>query len=199
MPHALSPPACTDFCHLVPAEFRRRGKGTGNPGKPGKKLRLADLQAQFGVGLKEAAARVRRSAAPCASGSCGALLTHGSRICYPALSTAEPLQSIGWATVMYSCSGHCAQASQAADRSRVALLLQLHTLNHTFAMPLPAVTAGHFPHVHPKLLQVPVAQLIGMLPIPAAAVCLPSQCLSPRSGSDPAPVLCCSLASVPPL
>ncbi|DBA77131.1 hypothetical protein WJX77_003017 [Trebouxia sp. C0004] len=34
---------------------RRRGKGTGNPGKPGKKLRLADLQSQFGVGLKEAA------------------------------------------------------------------------------------------------------------------------------------------------
>lgn len=31
---------------------RRRGKGTGNPGKPGKKLRLADLQSQFGVGLK---------------------------------------------------------------------------------------------------------------------------------------------------
>ncbi|KAL0019348.1 hypothetical protein WJX77_012335 [Trebouxia sp. C0004] len=34
---------------------RCRGKGTGNPGKPGKKLRLADLQSQFGVGLKEAA------------------------------------------------------------------------------------------------------------------------------------------------
>ena len=33
---------------------RRRGKGTGNPGKPGKKLRLADLQSQFGVGLKVA-------------------------------------------------------------------------------------------------------------------------------------------------
>ncbi len=31
---------------------RRHGKGTGNPGKPGKKLRLADLQSQFGVGLK---------------------------------------------------------------------------------------------------------------------------------------------------
>ena len=34
------------------AASRRRGKGTGNPGKPGKKLRLADLQSQFGVGLK---------------------------------------------------------------------------------------------------------------------------------------------------
>lgn len=34
------------------AANRRRGKGTGNPGKPGKKLRLADLQSQFGVGLK---------------------------------------------------------------------------------------------------------------------------------------------------
>lgn len=36
----------------------RRGKGTGNPGKPGKRLRLADLQGQFGVGLKEAANRL---------------------------------------------------------------------------------------------------------------------------------------------
>ena len=36
---------------------RRRGKGTGNPGKPGKKLRLADLQSQFGVGLKVCSCR----------------------------------------------------------------------------------------------------------------------------------------------
>ncbi|KAK9809776.1 hypothetical protein WJX73_005055 [Symbiochloris irregularis] len=41
----------------VPAG-RMRGKGTGNPGKPGKRLRLADLQSQFGVGLKEAANRL---------------------------------------------------------------------------------------------------------------------------------------------
>ena len=34
---------------------RRRGKGSGNAGKPGKKLRLEHLQAHFGVGLKEAA------------------------------------------------------------------------------------------------------------------------------------------------
>ena len=37
---------------------RRRGRGTGNPGKPGKRLRLEDLQGQFGVGLKEAANRL---------------------------------------------------------------------------------------------------------------------------------------------
>ncbi len=30
----------------------------GNPGKPGKRLRLEDLQSQFGVGLKEAAYRL---------------------------------------------------------------------------------------------------------------------------------------------
>jgi len=30
----------------------------GNPGKPGKRLRLEDLQSQFGVGLKEAANRL---------------------------------------------------------------------------------------------------------------------------------------------
>ena len=36
----------------------RKMKGTGNPGKPGKKLRLEDLQSQFGVGLKEAANRL---------------------------------------------------------------------------------------------------------------------------------------------
>ncbi|KAK9840618.1 hypothetical protein WJX81_004617 [Elliptochloris bilobata] len=37
---------------------RRRGRGSGNPGKPGKRLRLEDLQGQFGVGLKEAANRL---------------------------------------------------------------------------------------------------------------------------------------------
>ena len=37
---------------------KRGGKGSGNPGKPGKRLQLADLQGQFGVGLKEAAARL---------------------------------------------------------------------------------------------------------------------------------------------
>ncbi|KAK9807511.1 hypothetical protein WJX72_001214 [[Myrmecia] bisecta] len=37
---------------------QRRGKGSGNPGKPGKRLRLEDLQSQFGVGLKEAAQRL---------------------------------------------------------------------------------------------------------------------------------------------
>ncbi|BDA47049.1 probable protein NLP5 at N-terminal half [Coccomyxa sp. Obi] len=37
---------------------RRKGKGVGNPGKPGKRLRLEDLQSQFGVGLKEAANRL---------------------------------------------------------------------------------------------------------------------------------------------
>ena len=37
---------------------RRKGKGAGNPGKPGKRLRLEDLQSQFGVGLKEAANRL---------------------------------------------------------------------------------------------------------------------------------------------
>ena len=37
---------------------RRRGKGSGNPGKPGVRLRLEDLQSHFGVGLKEAAARL---------------------------------------------------------------------------------------------------------------------------------------------
>ena len=37
---------------------RRRSKGVGNPGKPGKRLRLEDLQSQFGVGLKEAANRL---------------------------------------------------------------------------------------------------------------------------------------------
>ena len=36
----------------------RKAKGAGNPGKPGKKLRLEDLQSQFGVGLKEAANRL---------------------------------------------------------------------------------------------------------------------------------------------
>ena len=38
--------------------LRRGGKGTGNAGKPGKRLRLEDLQSQFGVGLKEAAQRL---------------------------------------------------------------------------------------------------------------------------------------------
>ena len=37
---------------------RRKGRGNGNPGKPGKRLRLEDLQSQFGVGLKEAANRL---------------------------------------------------------------------------------------------------------------------------------------------
>ena len=37
---------------------KRKAKGAGNPGKPGKKLRLEDLQSQFGVGLKEAANRL---------------------------------------------------------------------------------------------------------------------------------------------
>ena len=41
-----------------PRAGRRRGRGTGNPGKPGKRLRLEDLQSQFGVGLKEAANRL---------------------------------------------------------------------------------------------------------------------------------------------
>ncbi|KAK9842136.1 hypothetical protein WJX84_002759 [Apatococcus fuscideae] len=35
-----------------------RGKGSGNPGKPGKRLQLQDLQLQFGVGLREAAKRL---------------------------------------------------------------------------------------------------------------------------------------------
>lgn len=34
------------------------GKGSGNAGKPGKNLRLEQLQSQFGVGLKEAANRL---------------------------------------------------------------------------------------------------------------------------------------------
>jgi RWP-RK domain len=34
-------------------------RGTGTCGKPGKKLQLHELQAQFGLGLKEAAARLR--------------------------------------------------------------------------------------------------------------------------------------------
>ncbi len=38
--------------------FGLRQQGTGNSGKPGKKLRLEDLQGQFGVGLKEAASRL---------------------------------------------------------------------------------------------------------------------------------------------
>ena len=42
----------------MPIPGRRRGRGTGNPGKPGKRLRLEDLQGQFGVGLKEAANRL---------------------------------------------------------------------------------------------------------------------------------------------
>ena len=37
---------------------RGGGKGSGNPGKPGKRLQLTDLQSQFGVGLKEAAIRL---------------------------------------------------------------------------------------------------------------------------------------------
>ena len=37
---------------------KRKARGAGNPGKPGKKLRLEDLQSQFGVGLKEAANRL---------------------------------------------------------------------------------------------------------------------------------------------
>lgn len=37
---------------------KRGAKSAGNPGKPGKKLRLEDLQSQFGVGLKEAANRL---------------------------------------------------------------------------------------------------------------------------------------------
>ncbi|PSC71723.1 exportin-1-like isoform X2 [Micractinium conductrix] len=36
----------------------RRRKGSGNPGKPGVRLTMADLQSQFGVGLKEAASRL---------------------------------------------------------------------------------------------------------------------------------------------
>ncbi|KAL4420427.1 hypothetical protein ABPG75_010083 [Micractinium tetrahymenae] len=40
------------------ASSHRRRKGTGNPGKPGVRLTLADLQSHFGVGLKEAAARL---------------------------------------------------------------------------------------------------------------------------------------------
>lgn len=37
---------------------RRKGRGSGNPGKPGKRLGLEDLQQQFGVGLKEAASQL---------------------------------------------------------------------------------------------------------------------------------------------
>lgn len=43
---------------FVWAAANRKAKGAGNPGKPGKKLRLEDLQSQFGVGLKEAANRL---------------------------------------------------------------------------------------------------------------------------------------------
>lgn len=46
------------MCCLIFQAGARRGKGSGNPGKPGKRLRLADLQGQFGVGLKEAATRL---------------------------------------------------------------------------------------------------------------------------------------------
>jgi hypothetical protein len=43
---------------MVLAAGRRKARGVGNPGKPGKRLRLEDLQSQFGVGLKEAANRL---------------------------------------------------------------------------------------------------------------------------------------------
>ena len=46
------------FDPAPPAGRGRRGKGTGNPGKPGVKLRLEDLQSQFGLSLKEAAGRL---------------------------------------------------------------------------------------------------------------------------------------------
>ena len=45
-----------EYCSCCAAS--RKAKGAGNPGKPGKKLRLEDLQSQFGVGLKEAANRL---------------------------------------------------------------------------------------------------------------------------------------------
>lgn len=45
-------------CVCLAGAARRKGKGVGNPGKPGKRLRLEDLQSQFGVGLKEAANRL---------------------------------------------------------------------------------------------------------------------------------------------
>nr|BBA57679.1 nitrate assimilation regulatory protein [Parachlorella kessleri] len=62
---------------------RRRGKGSGNPGKPGVRLSLEDLQSQFGVGLKEAAARLGicpttlKRACRQAEGGAGAGTRHG--------------------------------------------------------------------------------------------------------------------------
>jgi RWP-RK domain len=53
---------CTSSLDQVAPELagvrRRRGKGSGNAGKPGKKLKLEQLQAHFGVGLKEAAGQL---------------------------------------------------------------------------------------------------------------------------------------------
>lgn len=51
---------CGDLCcaRRCAGSRRRRGKGSGNAGKPGKRLRLEQLQSHFGVGLKEAASRL---------------------------------------------------------------------------------------------------------------------------------------------
>ncbi len=57
---------------------RRRGKGSGNAGKPGKKLRLEQLQSHFGVGLKEAASRL----GICATTLKRACRRHGAAHCH---------------------------------------------------------------------------------------------------------------------
>lgn len=61
-------------CFWVGSGKLRKGKGSGNPGKPGKRLRLQDLQSQFGVELKEAANRL---------GICPTTL----KVCEPPLNT----------------------------------------------------------------------------------------------------------------
>ena len=54
----MAAPPLNAECHCCCCTASRKAKGAGNPGKPGKKLRLEDLQSQFGVGLKEAANRL---------------------------------------------------------------------------------------------------------------------------------------------
>ena len=73
---------------------RRLGRGSGNAGKPGKRLRLEDLQSQFGVGLKEAASRL---------GICATTLKRACRHVRPLVRAAL------YIGVHLPCSAGCSQ------------------------------------------------------------------------------------------
>ncbi len=84
---------------------KQKAKGAGNPGKPGKKLRLEDLQSQFGVGLKEAANRLG--------------------ICPTTLKVKLDLLELKSDPLTYVCS------EQASSLLPTVRILLTHTTSHT--------------------------------------------------------------------